>query len=438
MVKHFKKKYKHIGLSAAESEQMRDTIIAYTRAHPAEVRIEKGARHTSRKPFGFFSLLLANRPMLVTLLVAFVMAVSGGTTLAAESTIPGDFLYPVKVHVNENVRSAFHVSEESKAGWEAARAERRLEEAAVLAQNGELRSEVSVKLEQRMEAHIDRAKAHIEKLEEAGELEAAAAAQARLEASMRTHQKFFEDLSELEVEIENTSESDTELTATTTTTTTTAPIERILKQLDRKLEVQDKVRTKIETRVENATDERAAQAATRAKHTVEIQLRTTLHVIERYDRNVDAKARAEAQYRQALELKATADTEFEAENYKRAFSLYNQALGLLAQIKTALHLQMGIGLDINADVKVRTNSEVKDENVRGNSASSSAKIKQRIEALQRDDNRERNDREPEDSDTSDAEASASSEAEVEVNIGEETSTNASTGLRANTLFRRAL
>lgn len=80
--------------------------------------------------------------MKATLLIALVLA-GGGTSLAAENAVPGDALYPVKVHFNEGVKSAFAIGADSEARLQAKLLEERLAEAEALAAEGRLEGETA-------------------------------------------------------------------------------------------------------------------------------------------------------------------------------------------------------------------------------------------------------------------------------------------------------
>ena len=82
---------------------------------------------------------------------ALVLCVGVGTSYAAEGALPGDTLYPVKIHVNESVQGALAVSDESKARWNAARVVRRLEEAEVLAAEGRLSASASADIDSELQ-----------------------------------------------------------------------------------------------------------------------------------------------------------------------------------------------------------------------------------------------------------------------------------------------
>lgn len=139
-----------IRLSDNESGQIYVNILEYMETHPI-VKKESTGRRAGNPSVGqqstvwesLHSLLFLLRPMpIASLLIAVVIAFSTSVSVMAQSALPGDFLYPVKIHVNENVEAALHVSASSRARFEAERLENRLDEAAKLAAAGRLQGDV--------------------------------------------------------------------------------------------------------------------------------------------------------------------------------------------------------------------------------------------------------------------------------------------------------
>ena len=78
-------------------------------------------------PHGFFS----QRSYMSIIALGVIVLLFAGTSVsfAAERSLPGDALYPIKIGVNEKVRSYFAFSDRSKAKLEADFAAERLVEA---------------------------------------------------------------------------------------------------------------------------------------------------------------------------------------------------------------------------------------------------------------------------------------------------------------------
>jgi len=129
---------------------------------------------------------------LATLMIMVV--VGGSSSLAAENTVPGDILYPLKVRITEPMITALSFSEESKGDWEVQLAERRLGEAVVLAKNGKLDEKNEEVLASEFTIHEKNTQERITKLEEKGNKEAAASLASRFEGSLRVHEEVLVDI----------------------------------------------------------------------------------------------------------------------------------------------------------------------------------------------------------------------------------------------------
>jgi len=146
----FRKEAQKIRLSHKERGVMRRTFEEAMRSGA----FVKSPIRITPSPYPFFSSKLVS-PLAFILLLAIA---GGGTAYAAEGAVPGDTLYAIKLKVNEPVREALAVSSEAKANWHAEAAERRMEEAEVLAERGTLTPETKTELE----ANLDRHAAEVE------------------------------------------------------------------------------------------------------------------------------------------------------------------------------------------------------------------------------------------------------------------------------------
>ena len=164
-IRQFIKKSNTIHLTKDELIMGREVLSAYIAEHPV-VRNAEDARHIWHNP-----LLLTKRPMFATIATIVILALSGGTVATAEGSVPGNTLYPIKIHVNEQVRAALTVSPEAKANWEARRAERRLEEVAQLVADNKLSASTSLQLGEQFKRHAERVQERIERMEEKGNVE---------------------------------------------------------------------------------------------------------------------------------------------------------------------------------------------------------------------------------------------------------------------------
>lgn len=181
-------KAKEVRLSAEDKAQVRENLVTFMNKEVEGVRNEELVRHSNWHPKIWFSF--ARVPAMAVLSVFLVTGVS----FAAEGSLPGDTLYPVKVNFNEEFQSLIAFSPESKAKFEIKRAERRLEEVERLALHNKLETHWKGNLEVRLEKQIERASKHVAMLEEKGELRKAALINDRLEVVLSVHGQILTDI----------------------------------------------------------------------------------------------------------------------------------------------------------------------------------------------------------------------------------------------------
>lgn len=118
---------------------------------------------------------------------AVVLVFGGvGTAAAAQGTLPGDLLYPVKLSVNEGVELALATSPKARAEVSAKLAERRVEEAETLAAQGKLNAAVGEELAANFEEHAQNADEQVDAIE-AQDPVAAVELRTKLDSSLLAH-----------------------------------------------------------------------------------------------------------------------------------------------------------------------------------------------------------------------------------------------------------
>lgn len=140
-----KKMGEGISLSHDERAKMDRVIREYVAMKP----LPQAHAHTPILSYSWFSF--AHRPIAAALIV--VMFFGTGVSYAAEDALPGDALYAVKTYINEPAKVALATNAEAKAEVQIELAERRIEEAAILAAEGRLDSETEDALAVAFESH---------------------------------------------------------------------------------------------------------------------------------------------------------------------------------------------------------------------------------------------------------------------------------------------
>ena len=145
-----------VTLSQSERAQMRGVLNAYIEMKPV-----RPVSNVSRARGWGGAWLFSPRPF-ATALVLVLFVTSTGISYAAQSALPGDALYSVKVNVNEPIAGALARTNSAKAEWAMSVAGERLKEAATLAAQGRLSAAMQEDLRANFESHAALAIQHID------------------------------------------------------------------------------------------------------------------------------------------------------------------------------------------------------------------------------------------------------------------------------------
>ena len=132
-------------------------------------------------PFKGFTSVLAS--------ILIVCIAGTSVSYAAESAMPGDLLYPVKMHVNEPIEMSMARTPETRAKVAAKHAETRLHEAEMLAQNSSLGMETQKMLAEEIQRNIEAVQREVVTLIETEDVTAAGSIGVSLEATIGAHTK---------------------------------------------------------------------------------------------------------------------------------------------------------------------------------------------------------------------------------------------------------
>ena len=152
--KEYAQKLKAVKLSAASRTRLKERLGEYADFHAVSESVRVSTADRSRTQVfqtsttvwyaTFFKRI--KRSTMPLLVIAVVLVLGGGTTFAAEGSLPGDLLYPVKVGFNESVRAALAVSADSEAKLQADLLEERVHEAEELKAEGRLQGELAMEV----------------------------------------------------------------------------------------------------------------------------------------------------------------------------------------------------------------------------------------------------------------------------------------------------
>jgi len=145
---------KIIYLNQEKKALLWENIQTWIKKSEKNVRISPAQRLNNTRVSKSPILKTNNKTMFATIFTTITILFTGGVSFAAQASLPGELLYPIKIHVNENIQSAFAVSAEAEANVQLGKIEERLEEKQEL----EAQWKLSVELENQINAQIEASK----------------------------------------------------------------------------------------------------------------------------------------------------------------------------------------------------------------------------------------------------------------------------------------
>ncbi len=139
-----------------------------------------------------FNIVKQRQLVAVALALVLILGGVGGTAYAAGNSLPGDFLYPIKINVNEKLESTFAVGTEAKARVAVKHAVTRVEEVEQLAVQGK----VEKADEQSVSSNLAVVQENILKLKAEGNIDAAISISSDFENSLNDHRKNLENIAQ--------------------------------------------------------------------------------------------------------------------------------------------------------------------------------------------------------------------------------------------------
>lgn len=351
---HIVKPLRGISLTDAERDEMRGNIRRFMVAHPIRDHVPLWERI-----FGTgFSNSLAIRPAMAGLLIFFV--VGTGTSYVAADALPGDFLYPVKINVNEKIASALAVTAEAKASHTADLAIRRLEEAESLAAEGRLTGQTRADIETRFKEHAEAFEQHVAVVAEKDQIEAIAEVQSDLEASLNAHATVLADLSVLIPEVRSEL---AEIANTVTDQVRTVQSARLATEETIAVKVGKEIKTAATAKKRSverdllsvrARPARPAAASSPAADTTNNQEDTAVMMTTSFSARTAATNTPPVSVDPITEAFEQGSVKFEEGQYGEAFKTFQEAARAIKQeqLEDAAHKRLKIDVDIRPDVSV--------------------------------------------------------------------------------------
>lgn len=356
----FKEAGDYVALSKTEKNRMREEIVSYMEYKPIRKNTTEEKKKTHTSFFPFFNVHHFTGALLIAL---FMTTSTFGVTLAADSALPGDLLYGVKVNINEEIKSVLRFSPASRIAWKKERVERRLMEASHLAAQGRLDEESAEKLSRLFVEQSGEMIEEVRAIVGAGNSLLAAEASGEFEESLDTHEAV---LARLIVDEEDESDEDSR-GFVKQVRTTSMEVEKIREDVENKIVTDDEEQSTDEPEEEDetSTDEKVKSANMRIRSVQRAQEQAEeLHseVLEHVSQlEAETTLREQATRQVAFgESKMDAGAEaFLAYEYSDAYKGYRQAVASFQKVIQLLEIANLFSVEIYSDSS--ENEEVTEE-----------------------------------------------------------------------------
>lgn len=333
---------KRVTLRPEEKQHMRAGILQFMETHSA-IR-----PHKVEKRF-YWPQLLAFRPLQTVALVFILVLLSGGgISLAAEGTMPGDTLYPMKIEINERIRDWAAITSEADVEWETRRAERRLEEVEKLAAEGRLDAKTSADIENRLAVHAKEAADKIAALQNDNKTEAAADASSRFETTLTAHERILE-----RVAVEHTEAGTNMQVILDNVRATASTVAQVRSNAEAELlGISKDSDTAANVRLRASAESRQKIAET-ALADIRIYVQSGTAVLDE-----QAKIRIVSQIQAAEKVILEGKTHFEKEAYGKAFAAFQKSVRIAQEARLLVRARqtLKISLDVGRDDEETTDT----------------------------------------------------------------------------------
>jgi len=355
-------------LDAGEKVFAKETLVSFMESRPLE-------SHSTPSRF----VVYARRTLVVCGASAFLI---GTVSYAAEGSLPGDILYPIKVNISERAVTLATLSPEKSAAWQSRLISRRLEEAESLTSKGSLDQEKLAEVEARIGTAAEKVAEHINKFEKEKDLETAATVSSNLESALQAHEKILLNLSTPKLSSDQAGNNTTKVDGQPSF------VDTIKKKRNQIASRRGAIESHIITGAKNAV---AAEKISAEQKATEVN-----NLIASLEASLGSKSSAEVKARLAFALKTIAEgnAKMDAQSSGDAFRLYQKAGRSLEEARLLLvaHKKFNIRPSFNGNHNDDENNTDKqqDDTLKGTDNSTddnSARDEQKDKETEKNDSR---------------------------------------------------
>lgn len=320
-----------VHLNNDRKASIRNEVIRFMNSNPIAKPVNSKVPSFSR--FNFFGYFKIHRTILASVIACAVLFLGAGTSFAAQGSQPGGILYPIKVHVNEEVQSALTLNLDKKAEFEINRAETRLAEADELAAAGNLNTQAKAEVESNLSANTARIQQRIQHLEDSGDTQKAADLASQFEASLKAHTSVLSAIINDDRENNNDASS-------------------LNKQVVLTINAVGSQRKNLNSKISGDTDKIKLKASAEGK------INAAANVIQAVQGFIDLKSKskggqvdaASAQLKIAQDLLAGAQDKYTAEQFAESFNFASSAQGAALQAKALIKVETSLPDRVKVDL----------------------------------------------------------------------------------------
>lgn len=147
---------KEVRLTEVEKIEIRDSLVHFMSSHPLPLKKRVSwitrTQHKILSPYGYSSFSVGRFAIIGTLVV---LVSCGSLTYASASALPGEFLYPIKINIKENIEGTFKKDSEEKLSFQEERVKRRIDEINTLKKKKNLSQKEVVIAKTILKEHVD-------------------------------------------------------------------------------------------------------------------------------------------------------------------------------------------------------------------------------------------------------------------------------------------
>ena len=335
---------KSIRLSPEERKASFARVEQFMDANPiGSVHLE-GA--TGQSPWEALLALVTSLRLMPVLAVALLFLIGSGiTTVAAEGALPGDTLYPVKIHISEPVRLALAGSVEAKAELETELAQRRMDEARAVVVEGEVDADKQAEIAARIEDRVQRARNRIVQLSASDNLETAADLSTQLEAALKAHHNAFAQIA----------------------ASNSGSVNVLLSVLAKADALSAQAQADLQTKLSGSSDEVAKAVAQRGIAAAQMQADALQEFLNNRSEGLNQAAHdaIRARYQAALDAIVRAQTRLDGGDAAQALNIAAEANanaregGVLESVQSLIRVNVSTDDDSSSNVDIKVDGDAK-------------------------------------------------------------------------------